>query len=59
MAKPVDWEGLTGFLRGHEEVVCIEATCPTGCEPALLTELSDRMPSASNARKHQVLNLSS
>jgi len=53
MAKPVDWEGLTGYQNGHEEVVCIEATCPTGCEPALLTELSARMPSASNARKHQ------
>lgn len=53
MAAAVDWDGLTGFTGENSQVVCIEATCPTGCELALLKELEANFPSASNARKHQ------
>ena len=53
MAAPVDWQGLTGFGSEREDVVCVEATCPTGCEPALLKELPVRLPSATEARKAQ------
>ena len=53
MAAPVDWEGLTGFGDEAQDVVCIEATCPSGLEPALLKELPVRLPSATGARKAQ------
>ena len=39
MASAVDWSGLTGHDPNVEDVVLIEATCPTGCELALEKEI--------------------
>ena len=53
MASAVDWSGLSGIKAENDDLVTIEATCPTGCEPALLLEIKSKFGDEVVATKHQ------